>query len=705
MRTQRVRKGVIRAVLLLAAAGVVNVAYSQRGDIDVGVRTAQSSHPVVRSQLVRANVLRVQVRDELNQQIPGLQAENFQLVRRGLRAEVIKCSPITQLKELSQRVVLLIDNSSSMGEHLDKLLMDLDTLLASFGRSTLVGVALFGPKDSRMTSNFGRDLPLKVRWFTANKSSIVRYLHSELTLPQLAPDTHLYDEIWAGFRMLEASRAMRKNDAAIVLSDGDDNASSVGLADVTSLRWETTPVYAIDYMTSSSNGHLLELAEKTHGKYFRTTDIGTLKQIFAEIATALTLGGYELEFRFRDPARAIQPRFCVPLEMMDSTSAQSTVDTLIVEEQIVQQRFPLLSYIFFDPGSSSIATRYRQLPSKDDAALFDETRVSGNALDHYYQVLNIIGSRMRKHPAGQIVITGCSDNGPYDAGVQDIGRRRAEAVQQYLKDVWGIEERRLLVASRGLPDVPSTNSLEEGRMENRRVEIESRDWDIISPVTFEMREVTAKPPETVFKMEISAVNGLREWTMPLYAGSSVFHELKGTSAGLVDLHWNWKNAAGQLPRSSLRYEIIVEDSSNQKTAVPGSAIPVRYLSTERKHMEQLPEKDVERISLILFEFGKADLGPTNDRILQSLPERISPLSNVTVIGYTDMIGEEETNRILSHRRSQAVRDKLMALQRSGRPMSVIGLGELYPLFTNELPEGRFYNRTVQIIIETPRAPQ
>jgi outer membrane protein OmpA-like peptidoglycan-associated protein len=32
-----------------------------------------------------------------------------------------------------------------------------------------------------------------------------------------------------------------------------------------------------------------------------------------------------------------------------------------------------------------------------------------------------------------------------------------------------------------------------------------------------------------------------------------------------------------------------------------------------------------------------------------------------------------------------------------------GTGEEEPLYSNELPEGRFFNRTVQVIIETPLA--
>jgi outer membrane protein OmpA-like peptidoglycan-associated protein len=693
--------------LLLAMSillGTLSV-QAQQGDIDVTVTSALSRNPHAEWKIIRPNTLRVQVRDELHQQIPGLQAGSFTIRRRGQLAEVIRCTPKEQVKELSQRVVLLIDNSGSMGPHRDLLLKDLDTLIAAFGRNTSIGLVLFGSRENKAMVYRETALPLTVRWFSTNKGLVVRQLYSSLKRDELIASTYLYDEIWAGYKMLEASRSAGKRDVAIVLSDGEDNASTVKLEHLQALDWGSTPLYAIDYMNRSSNTNLRMLSERTHGKYFQTNDIGELQRIFSTITRTMTLGGYEVEFKVNDPARVSHLRFSVPMEMLDSTSAQAMVDTLVVEEQIVRQRFPLLAYLFFDPGTVDLASRYRLIGTPGEADLFDETRISGNALDHYYQVLNILGSRMRKNPSAQIAITGCSDNDPVEAGIPEIGRNRAEAVRDYLKTVWGIDERRLQVAGRGLPEIPSTNTLEEGKAENRRVEIFSRDWEIVRPVAFEAREIAAKPPETLFKMEVSATDGLKEWILPLYAGGSLFHALRGTSAGFVDLLWNWKNEVGQLPRSPLRYQVEVIDSLDRKTIVPGATIPVKIQTMELKRFEHLPEKDVERISLILFDFARADLGPQNEKILRDVPERISALSTVTVAGFTDVIGEETGNMALSQRRSRTVRDRLSSMLKTGRVIHARGLGESSPLFTNALPEGRFYNRTVQIIIETPRPPQ
>jgi outer membrane protein OmpA-like peptidoglycan-associated protein/Mg-chelatase subunit ChlD len=688
--------------LVLALVLWVVAAPAQRSDLDIQVKTARSKHPIVRGRVIGPNKLRVQVRDELQQQITGLQAESFVVHRKGLRAEVINCVPVEDSKDLSQRVVLLIDNSGSMSGNVDKVLTDLDTLITTFGRNTAVAVVLFTHEASRIIEYHDQPLPVLVRWFSTNRGQVVRRLHAELSGANLIPNTHLYDEIWAGYRMLDASRASRRNDVAIVLSDGEDNSSRVELEDLLKLDWGSTSLYAIDYMSSATMGNLQRIAQAAKGKYFSTNDITGLKKIFTSIQQTLVLGGYDLDFRVKEPARASQARFSVPLELLDSPSANAGIDTLVVEDQVVRQRFPLLGYLFFEPGSAAIPSRYALLANKAETDAFEENRVPGNALDHYYNILNIIGYRMRINPTAEILITGCSDGDVADAAVPGIGRKRAEAVRDYLQTVWGIDPQRLLPNGRVHPEIASTNTLEEGKAENRRVEIASLNLNILAPVAFEAHEVTARPAETVFKMEVSAANGLRSWRLPLYAGPVLFHELHGTTAGFVDQQWNWKNAANQLPRSTLRYEVIVEDSLDVKTTVAGASIPVRYLTTEQKQIEHLPEMDVERISLILFEFGKSDMGAANERILRDIPDHVEQRSSVRVLGYTDVIGEEEGNRTLSDRRARVVADKLRLLVRSGQSIGAAGLGETSPLFDNGMPEGRFYNRTVQIVIETPR---
>jgi outer membrane protein OmpA-like peptidoglycan-associated protein len=71
---------------------------------------------------------------------------------------------------------------------------------------------------------------------------------------------------------------------------------------------------------------------------------------------------------------------------------------------------------------------------------------------------------------------------------------------------------------------------------------------------------------------------------------------------------------------------------------------------------------------------------------------------VIVNGYTDKIGSDEGNLKLSQSRAKAVYDKLIN-KVSPVHLSYQGFGAARPIFSNDLPEGRFYNRTVQLLIQ------
>jgi OOP family OmpA-OmpF porin len=123
------------------------------------------------------------------------------------------------------------------------------------------------------------------------------------------------------------------------------------------------------------------------------------------------------------------------------------------------------------------------------------------------------------------------------------------------------------------------------------------------------------------------------------------------------------------------------------------------LTLERKNVEKLPDRTIEKISLILFDYDRSDLGAQNREILRQAARRLTTKSTLIVRGYTDALGDENYNQRLSERRADAVRGQLDGLL-SGVPTRSEGVGESRLLFDNELPEGRFYCRTVQVLIET-----
>ena len=652
--------------------------------------------------------LKTTVRDESGEPISGLQKRDFSIHRGRSQGEILRVTPIDEIKEIGRRIVLLIDNSSSMEASRSDVINDLNTLISGFGPNTSVAVVLFGDEAYRssLIEYKGEPLHVKPKWFTANKGQLMHYLRSEFFRAELSNHTYVFEQVLAGRKLLEASILRNSQDAAIVLSDGDDNASLVSRAELEALPWSASaPFYTIDYASLGSSDFLSWLAKRTGGRHFKAGDVSQLKEVFRQISQRIVTGGYEIEYRFKPGARG-DPSLRAPgLNLSDSSRFLRNVDTLTVEEQIVRQQFPLLTYLFFEPGQTEVSPRYHVFTAADESARFDEKVIPGDAIEHYYHVLNVIGARLRANPLSMVSVVGCSDNGANDNAVPRIGDQRAETVQDYLVRIWGIDPQRIRVSGRGLPEIPSSTSVPEGVAENRRVEILSTDWEIMKPLSFETRELRVDPDTLFMGMRFTLDGVLTRWKLPVYAGGKLWREFTDTTGPDVEVCWDLRGPNGEFPRSSLRYEWSVEDSSGEETVVHRAALPVKLLTVERKKVENLADMEIERFNLILFEFNKADLGSRNERILQLVVPGIKPESNVTVAGYTDVIGEERANQLLSEQRARAVYGRLRDIGTPCRSMESIGYGEALRLFSNLLPEGRFYNRTVQITIKTPVRPE
>ncbi len=101
---------------------------------------------------------------------------------------------------------------------------------------------------------------------------------------------------------------------------------------------------------------------------------------------------------------------------------------------------------------------------------------------------------------------------------------------------------------------------------------------------------------------------------------------------------------------------------------------------------------------ILFETGKAELKPEATANLQQMATIMKkyPENVVTIKGYTDATGSDQTNQALSKRRATAVKAVLVANELPAATISTEGLGEDSPIADNTTPSGRQQNRRVEI---------
>jgi outer membrane protein OmpA-like peptidoglycan-associated protein len=119
----------------------------------------------------------------------------------------------------------------------------------------------------------------------------------------------------------------------------------------------------------------------------------------------------------------------------------------------------------------------------------------------------------------------------------------------------------------------------------------------------------------------------------------------------------------------------------------------------------LPTTDTDRglkvnMGDVLFDTGKYDLRPPAREALAKLSGIVlaHPGLQLTVEGYTDSVGSDAYNDLLSEQRALAVRTYLVA---EGLPENTIvaeGFGKAMPIASNDTPKGRQQNRRVEIIV-------
>jgi outer membrane protein OmpA-like peptidoglycan-associated protein len=90
------------------------------------------------------------------------------------------------------------------------------------------------------------------------------------------------------------------------------------------------------------------------------------------------------------------------------------------------------------------------------------------------------------------------------------------------------------------------------------------------------------------------------------------------------------------------------------------------------------------------------LYPTLDKLANTLNEY--PASTITVIGYTDSVGDVQSNLELSGRRAAAVSDYLAQRGVQRNRMTITGRGEADPIADNATDTGRAQNRRVEMVI-------
>lgn len=379
----------------------------------------------------------------------------------------------------------------------------------------------------------------------------------------------------------------------------------------------------------------------------------------------------------------------------------------------VKETFPFRNSVFFDQGSTEIPNRYIRL-SHTQAVSFKEEQLQQDQPDNlnkgrssrqlvvYHNILNIIGDRMRFHPQSTITLTGASAKNPIE------GKLMAENMKQYLVTVFGINSSRISTEGRDKPLIPSEQPgatkelalLHEG---DRRVDIVSNSPELLMQVgestTSFLRPVVItsvheNPLDSHVLFNVDGANELLEsWSV----------EVSDEQGNVQHYGPYTKNQASVSGKTILgnhekgNYKILMLGQTKSGHSVRKESV-VSLMKTDDSKQEGLRHS-------ILFDFDKSTTIASYEKFLSDV---VTPLiadnSTVIIHGHTDIIGDEKYNQTLSQERAMVVQQiierALLKAGKKGVTFETYGFGEDSTMspFENNLPEERFYNRTVIIDI-------
>lgn len=374
------------------------------------------------------------------------------------------------------------------------------------------------------------------------------------------------------------------------------------------------------------------------------------------------------------------------------------ISDLQIIKTITTQSTPLLPYIFFDEGQSDLDNKYIQA---FDISKFDEESLPYSTLDIYYRTLDIIALRMLRNPQTSITITGTTDG--YELSSEqdrlELARNRAQTISNYFTNKWNIPKDRLTISATVKPKVPTSDVYEEGKFENRRVEITSSNTDILSPVVHSKFFEYATKQTNLFASVSIDDSDITDWAITITdkQGNEIHKQTgKGATKPILSIPVNkiLLDDAVKAAKSNnnLIATLYVKNSNN---LIEQKQVPINI-------REEINKYELGRLSLIVFDFDKYQITSSNkDIISEFVVKAIKPQSIVSITGSTDKLGTPEYNLKLSENRAITVRDYLKSLLDYVSIQSTKGVGDKNLIYDNSTPEGRFYSRTVTIEIQTP----
>ncbi len=242
----------------------------------------------------------VRVTNHKGHAIKKLTSDDFLIIRDGDTATINSCIETTTALTHDLAITFILDNSASMFHSYDSLTKYLDKFIDSLGDGFIAdAIAFDNIERTRSFDGTEREsLFIASSEFTQRRNELKSFWHSYDTIrTDLTP---LYSAIISGLSRIRDRRKSGdslRSEIVIVVTDGEDNGSSIGiekLYDLVSVMPVT--IYTVNFR-SDMDGRLFWLAKKTRGDHYVAEDLPDLQKMLENLLKDIS-SSYKLYYTF-----------------------------------------------------------------------------------------------------------------------------------------------------------------------------------------------------------------------------------------------------------------------------------------------------------------------------------------------------------------------------------------------------------------------
>jgi len=389
----------------------------------------------------------------------------------------------------------------------------------------------------------------------------------------------------------------------------------------------------------------------------------------------------------------------IVIRAVDDQGRALPAATVHVREVLYRQFAPLMPVVYFERGSSLIPDRYVDL-SPDRAERFTvDSLAQLNTLESYHHVLNVIGRRMRDDPSSSIALLPLSsrDESP------GLSLARAQSIRTYLTGAWRIDSSRIVIRLGPAELRHASESSEEGRQENRRVEISSSSASLNAPMAIARIVRDFDPPQIELSPEYDPTR-VASWQITVSRDGNVIERYSSADSENSSTGGEWEipHSRGTGAEVPLVAELTVTDSlGNSRTARDEIPLILRRTADTVNGLST-GDEEAERLLLDVpgFGYNSAELSNRNEVLTQRIAEMIRSGASVTVTGLSSRT-DDGGGRALALCRAQNVAEVIRGvLDRRGVDDVVVRAVAGGAVDERAvLPEERAFRRGATVLIE------